>query len=130
MSGIVFSKTVEVSPSQELAGRYPTLARVELTREQVEAIFDMAEVAAEKDYHEIRRFDYTPDFGFKDDNGAFVLPRTENELIDASTDCNEICVSVIENSCDVRWEALLKHTSIRLCTWPIDGTELKAAVSG
>ena len=130
MSGIVFSKTVEVSTSHEFVDWYPTHARIELTRGQVEAIIDMAEVAAVKDYHEIRRFDYTTEFGFTDDNDAFVLPRTDDELMDASTDCNEICVSVVENSRDVRWEALLKHTAIRLSTRRMDLEELKAAVSG
>ena len=130
MSGIIFSKTVEVSTSHEWDDDYPTLARIELTREQVMAIIDIGQTAADKDYHEIRRFDYTPEFGFKDENEAFALPRTDDELLAAGTDCNEVCVSVAGNNRDVRWEAFLKNSTIMIRTQRIGLDELEAAISG
>ena len=115
-----FRAVVTVSVNDEWATEFPDAAIIALSAEKVQRIGKMAEIAAENGLAEVRVYDYTPEYGYQDEDGKFELPKNETEAMYARTECNQMCVSVIGKESAVRWIAYLKHTNIEIETGEID----------
>ena len=128
MAETVFKEVLEVMTSDEWVSEYPDLAMVALSREEVERIVEMADTAMEKDYGEIRRFDYSPEYGYEAETGRFREAETDDEKMWARLECQEVCVSVCGDRADVRWRSVIKHTNVAVSTDRVDVTKLREAL--
>lgn len=121
--GIDFDGTVAVNVCDDWTDG-PEAARICLSQEQIEKIDDVAKIAQANGLDEIRIFDYTPEFGFWDEDENFRRPESESEQMSARTDCTQMCVSQFRGIATVHWVAYIKHTSISVETTHLDVAKL------
>jgi hypothetical protein len=128
----VFDRVVEARSNDEWCEPV-CAARIRLTRPQIERILKLSEIAQEHSLASVREYSYEPDWGFLDDDEAFVSTydagdRNINGPFRSEGDQAAVYPSVEDGF--VLWMAYWKHTEVKMCTDYVWLSELRAALSG
>ena len=122
----VFEKVIDVSSSDEWCDPV-SAARVRLTEADIERLVKASKAVKEGDLSSANIWFYGVEYGFRDEDGSFVLAEDSDAgMFEGAfrTECNEASVTGVQEESWVKFTAYWRHTDIRVTTSEVAFSEM------